>query len=338
MRNELLSPQESLHFFHYSGSAERISPLPESPLRIAVVTSQRDVVGEDQNGQEVEISPGRREYIQGVPEAIVRGIGKTREECEQLQLVTVITDDTETDRSRGHLLNNPLEPTLEYSWIHPLDLRDPHSGNLVTQNTYHLPSEWRHTTRIGTPERAAAKREWEEHLATIAKEARADVILSDHLMVILQTLIEEQRGLLGRMLNIHPAVTVKGDPYQARGATPTADTLERAYQDGGTWTGSTLHFLTEGVDKGAPIAFTRPTEVSPHDTPMGLRERNYRKSKIPTTIFGLLHYYHNLFHQRRNIDLTRSSQPAADEIESISFPELLNPNHVSSHTPLRAVS
>lgn len=229
------------------------------PLKIAIVTSLRDVIGEDKNGKIVDTSWGQA-YMMGVVEALARGVEENVAGIRNaLQIVGVIYDDTEIDIA--NIAREMHSPVSGY-WMHPLNLQDTHTGELLINKTHNLSSLWR-LLEPGTA-RVRAKEEWEKLLGHIAfTEMKADVLLSDHLMVLLETLVQKDLGYAGRLLNIHPAITSLDDPDHLRGCTPTLDAIRKAKNEGHFYTGSTLHYLTEELDGGEKIAVAKKRKFFP---------------------------------------------------------------------------
>jgi folate-dependent phosphoribosylglycinamide formyltransferase PurN len=331
-----MAPQRTLHTF-----APRISqpaPLGNAPLNLAVITSLRDIHREDRNGQMLDGNA----YMMGVPEAIVHAINGDRERLlawtqgvsrhhrhiigpdqfdamerrilqigdeirQRFRVVGLIHDDAEHDLHPRRGNPFPLRPE-EGDWILPTDLRAA-NGELLTSNTVHIPSTFRGLPLRQRDERAAQKSEFERQIHQVGIEQMdADVLLSDHLMVILRDLLQEPADLRGRLLNIHPAITDRDDSDCFRGDTPTADAISAA-QAREVHTGSTFHFIDEGIDTGPPIARLKPTPVLRTDAPQQLRHRNYL-TKVLVAFEGLVHYYDRLYSTFRPGDgqeLTRST-------------------------------
>ncbi len=281
-----------LYVPHVKKNNSSIDFVNKAPLRIAIATSLRDVIGEDKNGQIVHTSQGET-YMMGVVEAIATGINNNIADMgRNLQIVGVIYDDTERDVLRVSEKNHvdiPLSPSSKKNWLHPLDLKEAHSGELLVNKTCHLPSEWRFLPK-DSKEKKQAKYDWEKRLEAVAfNEMKATVLLSDHLLIILEQLANEKHRYFGRVLNIHPAITAIDDPDNLRGASPTTDAISRAKERGHCYTGSTLHYIINEIDAGHPIAAAKKTKVMPYYSPQELRVKNY-VCKIAVAVAGLMHY------------------------------------------------
>jgi len=292
-----MQAESSIQCFDYLDHDQgNVIPL-QRPLKLAIITSIRDVGREDNNGRTIQHPDGPR-YRMGVPEALTRMLTEGRHEIADLiRLVGVITDDTDRDRLGGYAQN----PDRDGDWIHPRDLSLP-NGELLTSNTTNIPSEFRGIPKNAVEEKQSAKKEFEQAIARQAEEMGADIILSDHLMLRIQNMLQG-RYHLGKILNIHPAMTNPNSPYALPGKTPTADALKKAQETGGFLTGGTFHFIDEEIDHGQVIAEGALTSVLPTDSPSQLRSRNY-PAKIAVFIEGMRHYCQNLYPHLDRINFT----------------------------------
>lgn len=263
---------------------------PKKPVRILFLTSVRDVGGDDRNGQLVPAKSSSR-YMKGVvehatlqchPGGALHGI------CE---VAGVVTDDTLKGLAGS---GYPLVPTPGEPWIHPLDLED-HRGVRIADITFHHPSLFRTLPREAIAERREAKKEYEAGIVALMRELGAHVLVSDHYMARIEFLVNGEFDLYGRVLNIHPAVTLHNHPYCFRGKSPTMDAIERAKSGQDTRTGATFHLVNEKIDDGPIILWAAPTPVFPNDTPQELRWRNYRKAKLPVFTRGMKIYVYDVF-------------------------------------------
>ncbi|MCR4325697.1 MAG: hypothetical protein NUV59_02725 [Patescibacteria group bacterium] len=254
------------------------------PVRLLILTSIRDVGGDDLVGQFVSTKDGLK-YMSGVVEHAVEQCRPGGALHGMVELAGVINDDTQKGLAGS---GYPLTPTDGERWIHPLDLRD-HRGVKVADMTYHYPSFFRALPLGDVSGRRAAKQEYEAGLLGAMKELEADVLVSDHYMAKIEYLIGDF-GLYGRVLNIHPAVTKLGHPFCFRGKTPTADALARAKNGCEVRTGATLHIVNEHFDDGPIVAYAAETPVYADDTAQELRWRNYQIAKLPVFTRGMLRY------------------------------------------------
>ncbi|MBU0670639.1 MAG: formyltransferase family protein [Patescibacteria group bacterium] len=269
---------------------------PSRPIRVAFLTSVRDTGACDQNGRTIAYPDGER-YMKGVIEAMVRATfpgGSLYGVCE---VVRVITDDHETDNLNGY----PCQPTEGKPWIHPLDLCLP-NGQTLASRTVNVPSLFRKLPLSDKEGRRLGKLEFERRILGLFHQAEADVLVSDHYMARIEHLICSEMGLMGRVVNIHPAITLADHKFCMRGPTPTADAIRKARINGTTVTGATLHFVNCVIDDGPPIAVAEGTPVFPGDQPQQLRDRNYRLAKAPLFLEGMQHYATCIFPHLDQLD------------------------------------
>ncbi|MBI4407788.1 MAG: hypothetical protein HY565_04820 [Candidatus Kerfeldbacteria bacterium] len=244
------------------------------PIRLLFLTSIRDTGECDRNGLVVGTGAGQR-YMEGVIERTRREIQPGGKLFGYYQLVGVIVDDLPLN-----LKDYPVLPTSERPWLWPQELDIP---------TWNIPSHFRHQPKMAVAERMQLKLEFEQAVYDLFRSLEADVIVSDHYMARIEHLID-RHGLAGRVLNIHPAVTVRGHEFCFRGPTPTADAIARAQHDPATVTGATLHLVNDIIDDGPAVAYGVGTPVYPNDEPQWLRWRNYQTAKLPVFVAGMLHY------------------------------------------------
>lgn len=259
--------------------------VPEDQLNVLFLTSMRDILECDQNGRIVTNREGESVYMEGVVERVVRLQNSSREKF--LNVVGVIYDDTPDELAK---LGDPSPGTD--NWIHPPHLKNEQTGTRISEVTHHLPGFYRKLPLADVNGRQSMKAEWEDSIAQIADRLDAHIIISDHLIAKIERLIGPEIGMKGRVLNIHPAVTDEKNPNKLRGLTPTQDAIDRVLTGGHNFTGATLHYVTEGIDEGAPITDNEETLVLPSDNedPQCLRVENYNKSKLPVLVSGMEHY------------------------------------------------
>ncbi len=299
------------------------SALIARPIRAVILTSVRDTGIDDKNGIRVETGNGLQ-HMEGAIERLVRetypiwqgpfgmnyaGILTVGRLAGLVDVAGVITDDTEKDMRNSSYSASP-EPGRD--WIHPSDLRTP-EGRLVCDMTYNFPSTFRLLSLVGAEEeRRQRKYKFEMQVLQKMRELDGDILISDHLMMRLEYLYREP-SLYGRVVNIHPAVTVKNYPYRFLGKTPTHDAIASAKVDPSTRTGATLHFINKTIDDGPPIAYMASTPVYPNDEPQWLRYRNYQEAKLPLFIAGLAHYARNIYPHLGEIDIN-ALQPMVSQL------------------------
>lgn len=266
---------------------------PIRPLRVVFLTSVRDVGESDLNGLFFEST----KYMKGVIEHTVQQTLIGGALSGLVEIVGVFTDDLEKDMSRY-----PVCPTEGEPWIFPYDFRL-HDGDLLRERTFHIPSSFRVLPLADVEGRRREKMSFEKVVHKKMMELGADILISDHYMARIDYLIGEL-GLFGKVLNIHPAVTVQDSPFCFRGKTPTADAIQAA-RSGEVFTGATLHFVDKVIDDGQIIAYCASTPVYASDKPQHLRYRNYRKAKLPLFIDGLKHYVLRIFPYIDEIDINK---------------------------------
>lgn len=103
--------------------------------------------------------------------------------------------------------------------------------------------------------------EWNEHLAEVVAGFEPDLVVSAGFMKILAPAFLER--FPQRIINTHPALLP---------AFPGAHAVRDALAYGAKVTGSTVHFVDEGVDTGRIIA-QRPVTIEVGDTEERLHER-----------------------------------------------------------------
>lgn len=283
---------------------------PDRPLNLMFLTSIRDVGGCDRNGQVLRTPQGLR-YMQGAVERVVKETLPGGALEQDIRVVGVVTDDMERDVERT------AYPTTYHHgklWIHPGTLENA-DGSLVAEpgtttgphTTLNIPSNFRALPLDAKEERAEQKLDFERRIAILMNERNVDVLLSDHYMARIEYLIRDAWGRFGRVLNIHPAVTLAGHPDVFRGKTPTQDAIDRAHTGVRTRTGATLHIIDREIDHGPVLAYTAETPVHPDDKPQMLRLRNYGEAKLPVLIAGLRHYVRRIFPYLDRIDVNNLS-------------------------------
>jgi len=104
-------------------------------------------------------------------------------------------------------------------------------------------------------------------LAALQPYAVDLVILAGFMRILTPTFIGAYRG---RLLNIHPSLLPK---Y------PGLNTHQRAIDAGDSWSGATVHFVTEELDGGPPIIHAR-VPVEDGDTPERLAARVLEKEHL----------------------------------------------------------
>lgn len=288
---ELYRSDDGIRYFGPDGF-EPQSIKRDRPLRVCVITSIRDVGGDDAAGAMVDVR-GERVFNKGSLHSL---LDACKNELKGIvEVCAILVDDVETyERDQGKLNGKgrsySVLPDGTGDWIVPLDYRTS-DGKGISDLVFAIPSSFRALPKEH-PERESRKRDFEESIERMASASGADLILSDHALVQFKDL--HKGHFSGRVVNIHPAVTYEGDPHKLRGATPTRDAIARAAAPGGhDMTGASFHFISDEVDGGAVICDIEATRVDPSMTPEELRFDNYRQSKVPLLIRGLAYLAHN---------------------------------------------
>ncbi len=276
--------------------------LPAWTVGVAILTSVRDVGACDLNGKMVSVGSDSV-YMKGIIEHIIEASFHDDTLSGCLEVVSVITDDTERDLQGSEY---PVRPTEGRQWLHPLGLLDCFGKNVAVM-TENIPSDFRLCPKNALAERARLKRQFEQRVLENMRAHGASILISDHYMARLEHLIGAEMGLYGRVLNIHPAVTLSGHPFCFRGPTPTTDAIRHAGKNPGTKTGASLHIVNRKIDDGPLIALTVNTPVYEDDSPELLRLRNYRDSKLPLFVEGMKHYIQRIlpYVDHGSIDLSK---------------------------------
>jgi phosphoribosylglycinamide formyltransferase-1 len=103
--------------------------------------------------------------------------------------------------------------------------------------------------------------ELEEHAAQMLRDAGVELVaLAGYMRVMKSPMLH---AFAGRLINVHPSLLP---------AFPGLRAWEQALNHGVKLTGSTVHFVDEGVDAG-PIIMQQPVPVFPNDTPESLHQR-----------------------------------------------------------------
>jgi len=267
--------------FFFNKRALTREKFPEKPIRVLFITSIRDIVIEEFNGQFVNLN-GENHYVKGC-------IEKTLEETQKggsleglIDIAGIIVDDTEMELNGKF----PLLPKNNKDWIYPKNL-------LPVNCVWNIPSLFRKLPKDDIKGRERAKYDFELSIFEKALSVEADVIILDGYMARLEHL---QSMMKGKVINIHPAPTIIDMPYCFRGKDEVNDAIRFAEKNGGTGkTGATLHFVNSELDDGKPIAYICDTFVSQNDTEIELLCRNYTQAKLPIFIAGLRHFVLKIF-------------------------------------------
>jgi folate-dependent phosphoribosylglycinamide formyltransferase PurN len=276
---------------------------PARPLRVAILTSVRDISRDEHHGEMVSVKSQQR-YMQGTIEAILESIHHGRLKG-YADVVSVITDDLPKDLT-GHGIGRTPQETGR--WVHPKHLRNG-EGTLATDLVINVGSDFRLLPRASLSERHERKFAFESRVAEIMRGTGADILLSDHYLGILEFLIrDDMLGYYGRVLNAHPGIMRADHPYPCRGSLPYKAAIDHAngihHEPGSSnaqrvrpyyFAGATLHVVNASLDAGPVLCEAERTPISPTDEVMDVNYRVFQTSKIPSVIEGLRHYASNVF-------------------------------------------
>jgi folate-dependent phosphoribosylglycinamide formyltransferase PurN len=173
-------------------------------------------------------------------------------------------------------------------------------GNFVNDLLLSVPSTYRRLPR-GSAEHIAGKQDFERRLHDTLVELKADIVVLDGLLVILDELVRPGAPFARRIMNIHPGITRIESPYERRGAYATWSALYGARgQTVVDWatkattpseplylTGASFHYVDNGIDSGEVFHDVLKTEISPEDTILELRWNNFNNSLFPALHEGL---------------------------------------------------
>lgn len=213
---------------------------------------------------------------------------------EHLELAGVVIDDTEEDVARGRLAGYTVMPAPNRDWLLPRDATFPSGDRMarVSDYIYNIPSAYRHI--VGDEKRKReSKARFEDQLFDLMQTTRADIIILDHAMFVVNRLLSHY-DLKGRILNNHPAITETRHRDAVRGCHPTRDSISKA-RSLNRWltTGATTHMIDLGIDSGPVVVCGGLTTVYPNDEPQQLRFRNYA-AKMLVFFLAIEHYARNL--------------------------------------------
>jgi len=251
----------------------------------------------DKAGQDIAYKSGTR-YMKSVLESLVEALNDT-ELGEQYSLEKVIYDDdagSALDREKLKEYGFSYEPGKR--WFYPPNLRV--QGNAVNDLLLAIPSTYRREP-LGAASRVAGKSRFEKHLLDTLIELKAEIVVLDGLLIILDELVRPGAPFQRKIVNIHPGVTRAESPYERRGAYATLDalygargkkvvnwkTMEAVAVEPLYLTGASFHYVDNGIDSGEVIHDVLNTEIDKDDTILELRWNNFNRSLFPALHEGL---------------------------------------------------
>lgn len=269
-------------------------------LRLAYITSVRELAGDEQVGR-VVVDPVTGEscgYRASTIERLAPRLHDARDPLGQaFELAAVVIDDT--DRELAALTGTP--PPWPGDTVAPdLVLRMPSSWRRLSAEPGERADDFRVRKQV-------AKARYEADLCAALDRRGVDVIVSDSYMVLFGAAMLRAFG--GRILNVHPGVLDPRHPAHTPGHTPTRDTFTRAVHgfvivddkrsvspppgeprmvdyDGARRmavavprvpiAGVSVHLVTDTVDEGPVLAGERWAFDPARITPERIRQGNYR--------------------------------------------------------------
>jgi len=267
----------------------------DQPARLVYIASLRNAAA-DRAGQPIAFK-GEPRYMKSPLEFLVETLnGSALGEAYSLQAV-IVDDDEGNPRDRELLKDYGFSPHPSRCWPFPPGLQV--QGRPVVELMEAVPSDYRRLP-LGAAQRVAGKRDFESRLLARLLALRADIVVLDGLLVILDALVRPGAPFHRRIVNIHPGITRDGSPHQRRGAWATLDALHGARGERIDWrtmartpvepvrqTGASFHYVDNGIDSGEVIVDVLATEIDPADTILELRWNNFHRSLFPALQRGL---------------------------------------------------
>ena len=251
----------------------------------------------DRAGQPIEFKGGLR-YMKSPLEYLVEALN-TSALGEAYSLEAVLFDDDERlpqDRDKLQDYGFAFQPGRR--WFYPPELRV--QGRAVNELLCSVPSRYRRWPRDAA-ERVEGKRAFEHSVLHKLVELKANLVVLDGLLIILDELVRPGSPFHRKIVNIHPGITRIDSPHRRRGAYATLDALHGARgQQVDDWetmttrsvppvlmTGASFHYVDNGIDSGEVIVDVLKTDIDPADTILELRWNNFNRSLFPALHQGL---------------------------------------------------
>jgi folate-dependent phosphoribosylglycinamide formyltransferase PurN len=266
-------------------------------IKLVYVWSLRNGAA-DKAGQYVDYH-GKQRYMKSPLEYLVQALNDTPL-GDHYSLEGIICDDNpESARDRENIKDYGFAPGQGAHWFYPADLKV--QGRPVNDLLENVPSTYR-ALPLGDSQRPAGKSDFERRLGERLHALKAEVVVLDGLLVILDELVRPDADFHRRIVNIHPGITRLESPYERRGAYATLDALYGAqgkkvidWQTRETvdipvvdMTGASFHYVDNGIDSGEVIFDVLDTPIAPDDTILELRWNNFNNSLFPALEQGLL--------------------------------------------------
>lgn len=277
-------------------------------VNIALITSFREIVGDELVGQQLDLSPhmGTRRRIGNIEDIVRRAnVISPGSFGKAFNVVAVLADDWPEALDK-------LFADGEHDWPWPVGMStvqyahgSVESLQLDDRTTFLSSQPWRRIARKHNPEiKSQIKGSYERALVELLDRAGADLLVSDSYTSIMgpYKMPRFDGGLLdafsGRALNIHPAVVAEGHPNRLPGLYPTRDAIARFRETGYNRTGATVHLIDAEIDHGPAVLWREDTVIRPEDGEHELcfagrsraghllRERNYtlKRELLPAAI------------------------------------------------------
>ncbi len=264
---------------------------------IVYVGSLRNAAA-DKAGQYVEYK-GEKRYMKSPLEYLVEALNETDLGDVYTLSGVLFDDDPNSPRDQEKVAEYGFSYQDAERWFYPTDLKV--QGKSVVDMIDAVPSTYR-VLPMDAAERISGKSDFEKRLADKLFELKADVVLLDGLLVILDELIQPGAPFCRKVVNIHPGITCIESPYERRGAYGTLDALYGAkglkvvdWQSMETEpveplfkTGASFHYVDGGIDSGEVIEDVLGTDIDPEDTILELRWNNFNNSLFPAIYNGLM--------------------------------------------------
>jgi folate-dependent phosphoribosylglycinamide formyltransferase PurN len=251
----------------------------------------------DKAGQYVDYH-GEQRYMTSPLEYLVNALNTTAL-GDHYSLEAIIYDENpESARDRESIKDYGFAPGQGAHWFYPAGLTV--QGRKVDDLLENVPSSYR-TLPLGDSGRPAGKADFERRLGERLHALKADVVVLDGLLVILDELVREGADFHRRIFNVHPGITRLESPYERRGAYATLDALYGARgKKVVNWstremidipvvdmTGASFHYVDTGIDSGEVVFDVLDTPIAPDDTILELRWNNFNNSLFPALEQGL---------------------------------------------------
>ncbi|KGF64689.1 formyltransferase family protein [Pseudomonas lutea] len=251
----------------------------------------------DKAGQYVDYH-GEQRYMTSPLEYLVNALNTTAL-GDHYSLEAIIYDENpESARDRESIKDYGFAPGQGAHWFYPPGLTV--QGRKVDDLLENVPSSYR-ALPLGDSARLAGKADFERRLGERLHALKADVVVLDGLLVILDELVREGADFHRRIFNVHPGITRLESPYERRGAYATLDALYGARgKKVVNWstremidipvvdmTGASFHYVDNGIDSGEVVFDVLDTPIAPDDTILELRWNNFNNSLFPALEQGL---------------------------------------------------